>query len=125
WSAIAASGLPGSVGLGAAGCEPEHESPEHKSREDAASTAIAPVPNCRRADIKATSHARHYPGAGGRTRLPHLRGSRYLNPAQTLFARCTAGWDDACGGGLRWNTTSNYNNAITNELFLTLAALPH
>ena len=35
------------------------------------------------------------------------------------------GWDDACGGGLRWNTTSGYKNAITSELFLTLAALLH
>jgi predicted alpha-1,6-mannanase (GH76 family) len=51
--------------------------------------------------------------------------SRYLNAAQTLFARNTAGWDDACGGGLRWNTTSSYTNVIPNELFLTLAALLH
>ena len=28
-------------------------------------------------------------------------------------------------GGLRWNTTSGYKNAITSELFLTLAALLH
>jgi predicted alpha-1,6-mannanase (GH76 family) len=53
------------------------------------------------------------------------RDGRYLDAAQTIFARNTAGWDGTCGGGLRWNTTSGYKNAITNELFLTLAALLH
>ena len=53
------------------------------------------------------------------------RDNRYLEVARAIFARNTAGWDDACGGGLRWNTTSGYKNAITNELFLTLAALLH
>jgi predicted alpha-1,6-mannanase (GH76 family) len=53
------------------------------------------------------------------------RDSRYLDAARTIFVRNTAGWNDTCGGGLRWNTTSTYKNAITNELFLTLAALLH
>ena len=53
------------------------------------------------------------------------RDGRYLDAASTIFARNTAGWDDACGGGLRWNTKSTYKNAITTELFLTLAALLH
>ena len=53
------------------------------------------------------------------------RDSRYLDAARTIFARNTAGWDGTCGGGLRWNTASTYKNAITNELFLTLAALLH
>ena len=36
-----------------------------------------------------------------------------------------AAWDDSCGGGLRWHAKSTYKNAITNELFVTLAALLH
>lgn len=50
------------------------------------------------------------------------RDSRYLDMAQAIFARNAAAWTGACGGGLIWNTTSTYKNAITNELFLTLAA---
>ena len=53
------------------------------------------------------------------------RDHRYLEAARALFACNTAGWDDTCGGGLPWNTTSGYKNAIANELFLTLAALLH
>jgi predicted alpha-1,6-mannanase (GH76 family) len=50
---------------------------------------------------------------------------RYLGAARTIFAHNEAGWDDACGGGLWWNEKRKYKNAITNELFLTLAALLH
>jgi len=53
------------------------------------------------------------------------RDSRYLTAAQAIFTANTAGWTDACGGGLVWNAKSSYKNAITNELFLTLAALLH
>lgn len=53
------------------------------------------------------------------------RDSRYLDAARTIFARNEAGWDDTCGGGLWWNEDRAYKNAITNELFLTLAALLH
>jgi predicted alpha-1,6-mannanase (GH76 family) len=48
---------------------------------------------------------------------------RYLAAAQTIFAHNRGGWDDICGGGLWWNEHRRYKNAITNELFLTLAAL--
>jgi predicted alpha-1,6-mannanase (GH76 family) len=44
-------------------------------------------------------------------------------PAQTIFAHNRGGWDDIRGGGLWWNENRRYKNAITNELFLTLAAL--
>jgi predicted alpha-1,6-mannanase (GH76 family) len=48
---------------------------------------------------------------------------RYRAAAQAIFAHCLSGWDDTCGGGLWWNEKRDYKNAITNELFLTLAAL--
>jgi predicted alpha-1,6-mannanase (GH76 family) len=48
---------------------------------------------------------------------------RYLTAARAIFAHSLSGWDDTCGGGLWWNTGRRYKNAITNELFLTLAAL--
>ena len=50
---------------------------------------------------------------------------RYLDAAKTIFAHNLTGWDEVCGGGLWWNTDRTYKNAITNELFLTLAALLH
>ena len=53
------------------------------------------------------------------------RNSRYLEAARVIFARNTAAWDSSCGGGLRWHAKSTYKNAITNELFFTLAALLH
>jgi predicted alpha-1,6-mannanase (GH76 family) len=47
---------------------------------------------------------------------------RYLDAARTVFAHSLTGWDGTCGGGLWWNQDRRYKNAITNELFLTLAA---
>jgi len=47
---------------------------------------------------------------------------RYLEAARAIFARNQGGWDEVCGGGLWWNTDRRYKNAITNELFLALAA---
>jgi predicted alpha-1,6-mannanase (GH76 family) len=51
--------------------------------------------------------------------------SRYLDAAKSIFAHNVSGWDDVCGGGVWWNTDRKYKNAITNELFLTLAAQLH
>jgi predicted alpha-1,6-mannanase (GH76 family) len=53
------------------------------------------------------------------------RNDQYLTTARSIFARNTAAWDDTCGGGLHWHAGSGYKNAITNELFITLAALLH
>lgn len=50
----------------------------------------------------------------------------YLSMAQTIFTDMTGQWDTGtCGGGVWWSkdlTNSAYKNAITNELFLELAA---
>lgn len=49
----------------------------------------------------------------------------YLAAARAIFAHMLSGWDNTCGGGVWWNQERTYKNAITNELFLTLAALLH
>jgi predicted alpha-1,6-mannanase (GH76 family) len=50
---------------------------------------------------------------------------RYLNAAQRIFDNMITGWDDDCRGGVWWNEDRKYKNAITNELFLTIAARLH
>jgi predicted alpha-1,6-mannanase (GH76 family) len=50
---------------------------------------------------------------------------RYLNMAKTIFQDMKQGWDSTCGGGLWWHKKREYKNAITNELFLTVAARLH
>lgn len=47
---------------------------------------------------------------------------RYLAMAETIFDDIAASWDDVCGGGVWWTKDKTYKNAITNELFLTIAA---
>lgn len=47
----------------------------------------------------------------------------YLAMAETIFPFLTKGWNPAtCGGGEYWAINSNYKNAISNELFLAIAA---
>jgi predicted alpha-1,6-mannanase (GH76 family) len=50
----------------------------------------------------------------------------YLEMAQTIFADMTTQWDTTtCGGGVWWSKDlkhSAYKNAVTNELFLEIAA---
>lgn len=51
---------------------------------------------------------------------------RYLQMAKTIFESLKTGWDDTCGGGIWWKKKERtYKNAITNELFLTVAARLH
>ncbi len=53
--------------------------------------------------------------------------SRYLSMTKTIFSdMATNGWDTTtCGGGMWWNKAKTYKSAITNELFLTIAARLH
>jgi len=51
-----------------------------------------------------------------------LQDKHYLNMASDIFRDVCSGWDSVCGGGVWWKKDRRYKNAITNELFLTLAA---
>lgn len=50
---------------------------------------------------------------------------RYLNTAKAIFKDMTKGWDSKCGGGMWWRKDRQYKNAITNELFFTVAVRLH
>lgn len=51
--------------------------------------------------------------------------TRYLDMAKTIFEDMKQGWDSTCGGGVWWHKRRQYKNAITNELFLSVAAKLH
>ena len=56
--------------------------------------------------------------------LTHDR--QYLNIAKTDEAYIRQYWDDTCGGGVWWDLPAKtYKNAISNELYLELAASLH
>lgn len=47
---------------------------------------------------------------------------RYLAMAESIFSNMVGGWSPSfCGGGIWWNKTHTYKNAIANELFLKVA----
>lgn len=49
--------------------------------------------------------------------------SRYLSTPEAIFNDIyTHSWDTICGGGVRWNRMKYYKNAVTNELYIILAA---
>jgi predicted alpha-1,6-mannanase (GH76 family) len=48
--------------------------------------------------------------------------SAYLSRAEEIFKEATGAWSTDCGGGVWWDRKKTYKNAITNELFLSLAA---
>ena len=50
---------------------------------------------------------------------------RYLNMAKVIFEDMKEGWDSTCGGGIWWSKKRKYKDAITNELFLSVAAKLH
>jgi len=51
--------------------------------------------------------------------------TRYLDMAKTIFKDMTRGWNSTCGGGIWWSKKQKYKNAITNELFLSVAVRLH
>lgn len=50
---------------------------------------------------------------------------KYLQMAKTIFQDLTGAWSSECGGGVWWNSDRKYKNAITNELFFTIAVRLH
>lgn len=49
----------------------------------------------------------------------------YLTSAKQIFAHMASDWGGDCGGGVYWNHSDTYKNAIPNELFLEVAVLLH
>jgi len=47
--------------------------------------------------------------------------TKYLDLAKSIFKNMAEAWDDTCGGGIWWDRKRTYKNAITNELFLSIA----
>lgn len=47
---------------------------------------------------------------------------KYLEMAKTIFEDMAKGWDEKCGGGIYWKKGMTYKSAISNELFMLLAA---
>ena len=46
----------------------------------------------------------------------------FLTEAKAIFSDLTKAWDTTCTGGVWWNDSRDYKNAITNELFILTAA---
>ncbi|KAK4189307.1 glycoside hydrolase [Podospora australis] len=50
------------------------------------------------------------------------KNKEYLDMAESIFRDMQNGTDAICGGGSFWNKDRKYKNAITNELYLSVAA---
>jgi predicted alpha-1,6-mannanase (GH76 family) len=50
------------------------------------------------------------------------RTQEYLDSAMSVFADMRTGTNTNCGGGIYWNKERKYVNAISNELYLSVAA---
>src|SRR5579859_604308 len=53
------------------------------------------------------------------------QNSSYLTMAKTIFSDITKSWDATCNGGVWWDKSHTYKNAIPNELFLSIATRLH
>jgi predicted alpha-1,6-mannanase (GH76 family) len=49
----------------------------------------------------------------------------YLDMAKTVFQRMAGSWDDKCNGGIYWRSQKDAKNAISNSLFMQVAAQLH
>ncbi|EIM86910.1 Six-hairpin glycosidase [Stereum hirsutum FP-91666 SS1] len=52
----------------------------------------------------------------------HLSYEPFLSAASVIYDAVSTQWDDTCGGGLWWDTTHGYKNAITNHLYVRTSA---
>ncbi len=50
---------------------------------------------------------------------------KFLARAEFFHLAVTQGWTDVCGGGLYWEHSNHYKNAIPNELFLMTSTKLH
>ncbi|KAF2177204.1 glycoside hydrolase family 76 protein [Zopfia rhizophila CBS 207.26] len=48
--------------------------------------------------------------------------AKYLDTAKSIFEDMTGGWTTPCNGGIWWDKEKTYISAISNELFLSVAA---
>jgi predicted alpha-1,6-mannanase (GH76 family) len=50
---------------------------------------------------------------------------KYYAMSQYILENMEQGWDSTCGGGIWWDKTETYKNAITNSLFMNVALLDY
>jgi hypothetical protein len=53
------------------------------------------------------------------------RDAKYLNEAVTIATYTQGFWDTRCGGGVWWDGERTYKNAVTNGLYIRMAAALH
>jgi predicted alpha-1,6-mannanase (GH76 family) len=53
------------------------------------------------------------------------RDAKYLNMSVTIANYVQGFWDNSCGGGVYWDAERTYKNAVTNGLYIRIAASLH